>query len=99
MGAWDYDPSWSPDGRRLAFVHYDDTTHSVYVVVSDATGSNATPLTVAGFASTPTWSPDGRQIMFSLSGSLWIIGTDGSGLTRLTNPPNGAWDSAPVWRR
>jgi Tol biopolymer transport system component len=97
-GAWDADPSWSPDGRRLAFVRYDDPTHGVYVFVSDATGANATRLTSEGYASTPVWSPDGRQIMFSLNGALWVMGADGSSLTRLTSPPNGAHDSAPVWR-
>jgi hypothetical protein len=43
-------------------------------------------------AATPAWSPDGRQIAFcrfvlaeNVSGNLWIVNVDGSGLRQLTN--------------
>jgi serine/threonine protein kinase/Tol biopolymer transport system component len=63
-------PSWSPDGNRLAFtspcrgvdeIHFET---SLYIV--DADGSNLVPLsTVPGGDSDPAWSPDGNSIAFT----------------------------------
>src|SRR5205823_3586835 len=54
-------PTWSPDGRRIAF---DDGDR---IMMVDADGSNLRPLTRRrdGFDSDPAWSPDGRVIAFT----------------------------------
>lgn len=53
------EPAWSPDGRQIAFVRYDEhRTGSIYLM--DADGSNVV-LRAAGFHS-PAWSPDGRSL-------------------------------------
>ena len=53
------DPSWSPDGRQIAF----STFSQIYVM--DADGSNQQPLTSSSVSKFgPSWSPDGRQIAF-----------------------------------
>lgn len=51
-------PSWSPDGRRLAFVRGGD----VWTVRPD--GRARRHLTRQGTDEEPTWSPDGRRIAF-----------------------------------
>jgi Tol biopolymer transport system component len=58
-----YDPAWSPDGRRLAYVR------SYFggggpIVVARADGSRATRVT-DGDSRAPSWSPDGRSLVFS----------------------------------
>ena len=55
-------PSWSPDGKQLAYLATDDTgkTH-LRVISSD--GSEKKDLGEAWFA-TPAWSPDGQFILF-----------------------------------
>ena len=56
-------PSFSPDGRHIAFVSYRDDNDDIYVMGSD--GSNPTRLTddpAADFS--PSFSPDGRHIAF-----------------------------------
>src|SRR5262245_46041129 len=58
-------PSWSPDGRQLAFVS--DRTDKRQIYLIDPSGGEARQLTtsedgVSGFA----WSPDGRQIAFTM---------------------------------
>ena len=66
-------PSWSPDGRQIAFTSLgtgDEDTSSIYVMTSsiyvmNADGSNMKQLTdhpPGGWG--PFWSPDGRRIAF-----------------------------------
>jgi dipeptidyl aminopeptidase/acylaminoacyl peptidase len=99
----DADPSWSPDGTQLAFVRFRNESPGIYsyeVAITDVTGRNVRSITsFTEYAATPTWSPDGRQIMVALSGAIHIMNADGSGLTRLSTPPNNSWDGAPTWRR
>jgi dipeptidyl aminopeptidase/acylaminoacyl peptidase len=54
-------PSWSPDGKALAFVASDSRAGSAWLYV--AAGGKARALaTVQGVASTARWSPDGRTL-------------------------------------
>ncbi|GAB5537751.1 MAG: PD40 domain-containing protein [Rubricoccaceae bacterium] len=60
-------PSWSPDGRQLAFVGVDGPTANVFVL--DLETGDERPLTAfTGDVQIPTarWSPDGQHIAFSI---------------------------------
>ena len=92
-------PSWSPDGRTLAF-----TGGSViYTVHADGTGLRK--LTHGpGWNIGPEWSPDGRQIVF-VSGrddlvhrtfDLFVMNADGSRQRNLTHTP-GVSELAASW--
>jgi Tol biopolymer transport system component len=57
-------PTWSPDGTRLAFTGSEGGISDLYVVGSD--GQNLRRLTDDRYADlTPSWSPDGRTIAFT----------------------------------
>ena len=56
-------PSYSPDGKRIAFVS--DRSGASEIWVCDADGSNLTRLTSSGDADQPRWSPDGEIIAFA----------------------------------
>lgn len=62
------DPSWSPDGRRIAFSRW-TTPWGIYTATAD--GSGETRLFSSNVARTPVWSPDGNQIAFYFETEGW----------------------------
>ena len=91
-------PTWSPDGTRLAF---DDGEGDIWVVNED--GTSLRRITNGGSGthnSQPAWAPDGQRLVFNSrrDGSDWdlyVIGVDGSGEVQITNHPAG--ESEPAW--
>jgi Tol biopolymer transport system component len=90
--AVDADPTWSPDGRRIAFESKRGGNFDIYVMNADGSGQRR--LTQSG--GDPAWSPDGRRIAFVGDSGIYVMHADGSGLRSLT--PN-AGDAFPGWLR
>ncbi len=91
-------PSWSPDGRTLAFT---GRGGDIYVV--HAEGSGLRKLTAGpGWDVGARWSPDGRRILFLSSRDvhretdLFVMNADGSGQRNLTHTP-GVSELAASW--
>lgn len=59
--ATDFQPQWSPDGSRIAFVSNRLGAGSIFIMDSD--GGKLNHLQIEGFWR-PIWSPDGEQITF-----------------------------------
>ena len=85
-------PSWSPDGRRLAYVA-PAAGGLPDVYVADADGKNRAPLTrtPAAGESTPKWAPDGRRLVVERNGRLLVIRADRRGERFLANGREPAW--------
>ena len=91
-------PSWSPDGKRIAFNSNLSGDHLMYIV--DVDGSNVVDLSSVGEGWQVDWSPDGRSILFTSHRDhpdnytdIYMMGPDGSGVKRLTN----ARAYTPAW--
>jgi Tol biopolymer transport system component len=97
----DYEPRYSPDGRRLTFSSDRSGTNEVWVC--DADGGHPQQLTFMNVTMTAgaRWSPDGQRLVFLSSKEgqqeVYLMGADGGKITRLTNNP--AHDSAASWSR
>ena len=80
-GGRSYHPTWSPDGRKVAFARYDHQwIADIYIMNSD--GTNLVRLTNGRNLSFPSWSPDGRTIAVATArlpywGSVFLLGADG----------------------
>ncbi len=93
-----YDPTWSPDGQRIAFVNSRRTT-DIYVM--DSNGKNLKRLTHdVGYNREPSWSADGQSIAYVLSDFLfgkfqiYVMDIDGENRRKLTH---GRFDLNPAW--
>lgn len=59
-------PTWSPDGSRIAFTSDRDEYGNLEIYVMNADGSNVVRVTNSpGVDAEPDWSPDGRSIAFN----------------------------------
>lgn len=83
--AFDDYPTWSPDGRRIAFLRGRGARGQLYVVNADGSGlRNLMRIGSPAFSySHLAWSPDGRTIYFG----RYLISTDGSGARKLPYIP------------
>ena len=87
---------------RLAFSRRDfGPVPNGYILTSnqDGSGGNGVPITGFHLPSEPAWSPDGTAIAFvsTLGGDIFVINTDGSGQTNLTNTAGSIAESNPSW--
>jgi Tol biopolymer transport system component/DNA-binding winged helix-turn-helix (wHTH) protein len=87
--SFDADPSFSPDGKRIAFVSGRDGNAEIYTQNVD--GSDLRRITDHPARDAfPTFSPDGTQIVFNSNREeenldVYIMNVDGSDVRRLTN--------------
>ena len=97
----DQSPSWSPDGKRIAFVsERNDRDWNRQIYVMDADGGNQRSLTNnLHYDGTPSWSPDGKRIAFSSSRDgnreIYVMDANGGNPRNLTK--HGGYDGDPAW--
>ena len=91
-------PSWSPDGKHLAFISYEIGRPCLIIYTFDGKISKRV-LDVQGLQSAPAWSPDGLKIALSLSidGNidLYTMDVNTGELKRLTD--HLSIETSPAW--
>jgi TolB protein len=89
----EFDPSWSPDGKRIAFRSAPKPgagnigRSDIWVVNADGTGAVNLTKDPDWANWSPAWSPDGKEIAFFSTREdepgLYVMRPDGSGLRRI----------------
>ncbi len=91
-------PSWSPDGKSLAYVSFENKRAEIFIQHL-ATARRSKVAGFRGLNSAPSWSPDGKFLALVLSkdGSpdIYTLNTATKRLKRLTR--HRAIDTEPVW--
>jgi len=91
-------PSWSPDGKQLAYVSFESRKAVVYTQ-DVGSGVRRPVANFRGSNSAPAWSPDGQSLAVTLSreggSQLFVMSRDGSNVRRLTTSQ--AIDTEPVF--
>ncbi|MEZ4585133.1 MAG: hypothetical protein R2909_01875 [Gemmatimonadales bacterium] len=92
--AYDAQPRWSPDGRRIVFTSDRSGGDNVWIIEAD--GSDSTQVTKGnnnGYIS-PEWAPDGQYLVVTKTGGgsggnkLWLYHKDGGAGVQLVQGSN-----------
>jgi imidazolonepropionase-like amidohydrolase/Tol biopolymer transport system component len=97
---FEFEPSFSPDGQRLAYVTWDDEAMGSIRIMDLKTGGSRVITGEKGIYRTPSFSPDGKTLVFRKDAGnshqgfthckepgLYTLSTEGGEATLLT--PNG----------
>ena len=90
--------AWSPDGKSLAYVTFEQG-HAVVYSQSLLTNQRVVLANFRGSNSAPAWSPDGKNLAIVLardgSSQIYLVRSDGSDLRRVTSSPSDAINTEP----
>lgn len=91
-------PAWSPDGRRLAYVSFENRRPAIYVQ-DLASGRRDLVASYPGINGSPAFSPDGQRLAMTLSkdgnANIYVLNLVTRELTQLTD--HFSIDTEPAW--
>ncbi len=91
-------PSWSPDGKNLAYVSFEGRSSAIYIQ-NIFNGTRERAASNPGINSAPAWSPDGSRLAMTLSKEgdpeIFVMHLISKTIQRLTT--NRSIDTEPSW--
>ncbi|MEO5963387.1 MAG: Tol-Pal system beta propeller repeat protein TolB [Thermomonas sp.] len=91
-------PSWSPDGRSLAYVSFETGNSAIYIQ-DIASGAREKIASFRGINGAPSYSPDGNRLALTLSKGgnpdIYVMDLASKHLTQVTN--HFGIDTEPTW--
>ena len=96
---YDSESSYSPDGKRVVYTHYDGHDDEIYTINTDGTGAfQVTNNDTNEFF--PSYSPDGKKIVYYTGSQLrhpdiYKVNAGGGGKSKVAEGWTPAWGSRP----
>ncbi len=94
--AFDSQPRWSPDGKRIVFLSDRDGGENVWTMDPDGSKTTAVSKADNNLYASPVWTPDGQYIVVSRTNAplgssyqLWMFHKDGGPGVSLTKDDKG----------
>jgi imidazolonepropionase-like amidohydrolase/Tol biopolymer transport system component len=93
---WNFQPRYSPDGLKIAFVSDRDGADNIWVMNADGSGARAVSTEKEHLVHNPNWSHDGEYIVAKKgftstrsipAGEIWIFHSGGGGGLQLAERP------------
>lgn len=93
-------PAWSPDGKRLAYVSFENDRQAI--MVQELTSGKLERLQPGkNVNSAPAWSPDGKKIAFSMAKNgqrdIYVTTLQSRLTSQVTQSGGEAINTEPVW--
>ena len=93
-------PSWSPDGKRIAYASLEQGgEQKIYIQNWQTTEREQVKTPLSGLHGAPSWSPDGASIVFAITkngnADIYTLNLKTQKMRKLTT--NWAIDTEPVW--
>ena len=99
--AWNFQPRFSPDGSRIAYVSDRGGADNIWVMNADGSDPQAVTSEKEHLIHNPAWSPDGQFLVARKAftstrsipaGEIWMFHVSGGGGLQLTKRPHGNRD-------
>ncbi|HEX9407714.1 MAG TPA: PDZ domain-containing protein, partial [Thermoanaerobaculia bacterium] len=92
-------PSWSPDGKSIAYFTDESGEYELRIAPQEGKGAvRNIKLNGAGFYFDPKWSPDGTKISYyDNSSSLYVVDVASGAVTKIDSNPMYRNESEHVW--
>lgn len=91
-------PAWSPDGKKIAYVSFENKRAAIFVHTL-ANGSREKVSELPGINGAPAWSPDGKELAMTLSKDgnpeIYVMNVSNRSLRRITDLFS--IDTEPAW--
>ena len=102
---WSLHPTWSADGRQIAYASTTSGSTQIWIMNSDGTDQRQLTFGLGSNypeANVPHWSLDGSKITFwsgfeGQYGDVWTMDPDGSNPVRITDTPDLINSDDPHW--
>ncbi len=103
--AWDYQPRFSPDGKRIAFISDRAGGDNLWVMKADGTNPKAVTEEKTNLVHNPYWSRDSAYIVAKKgftstrsipAGEIWLFHAGGGEGLQLVERPNGNKDQKNI---